>query len=217
LAGFLDKNTRIIDMVLTSHGKQLLSRGDLRFCYWIPFDDEIDYQPFLSESGSLSEEFLSSSIYQAIETTPIREATTGYRAFNRSGSDFTNVHNPIFTKALDQYVLPRTSFPITAARTVESKQRKVERIYQNRDEDGKFENSIQPRDLGIERYDSSTFTIELSYTRDSFPVDFQPEGFFLRMMKSGSSGWTEVRPRRDMGNDLSYNNDLLIFTGRKGG
>lgn len=203
-------------MVLTSHGKRLLSTGDLHFCYWIPYDDEIDYQPFIAESGSLSADQLSASIYQAIETTPLREATTGYRNFNSSGSDFTNVHNPIFTMAQGQEVLPRTVFPESFQRTIESKQRKVEQIYQDRDEKGKYDNPLQARDIGIERYDSSTFVLEFTYSKDSFPTDFQPDGFFLRMLRSGSNGWTEVVPRRDMSNDLSYNNDVRIFTGRRG-
>lgn len=217
MAGFLDKNTRIIDMVLTSHGKRLLSAGDLHFCYWIPYDDEIDYDPFISTSSSLSSDQLSASIYQSIETTPLREATTGYSDFNKERSDFTNVHNPIFTKAQGQEVLPRAVFPQAAERFIEARQRKVERIYQDRDKKKKYDNPLLARDIGTERYDSSTFVLELAYSKDSFPSDFQPEGFIFRMLQSGSSGWSEVVPRRDLNNDLSYNNDVRIFTGKRGG
>lgn len=217
MAGFLDRDTRIVDMVLTNHGKRLLSRGELRFCYWVPFDDEVDYQPYLANSASLTSEQLSASIYASIESTPIREAVSGYRGFNLSGSDFTNVHRPLFTMAQGQQVLPRTVFPEAGTRQVTTKQRRVQRIYHDRDRSGKFINALEPKDLGIERFESSDFSLEYSYEKDSFPADFQPDGFHMRVLRSGSNGWTEVAPRRDMNNDLSYSNDIRVFTGRKGG
>lgn len=214
MAGFLDRNTRIIDMVLTGHGKSLLSQGQLRFCYWTPFDDEVDYQPPIVQSASMSPEQLSASIYRSIEDTPIREATTGYRTLNSSGSDFTNVHRPIFTMAQGQVVLPRTVFPHEENRNIHTTQRKVQRIYQDRDRRGRYANSLEARDIGTERFDASTFSLEFSYTKDSFPSDFQPEGFHVRVYRSGSNGWAEVVPRRDMSNDISYNNDVRVFTGQ---
>lgn len=223
MAGFLDRDTRIIDMVLTSQGKSLLSKGALKFCYWIPFDDEIDYRPFLAESGSLSTAQLSASVYRSIEETPIREATTGYRNFNASGSDYTNVHNPMFTMPQGQVVLPRSSFPSTSSsldsqhHQIRTSQRKVQRIYQDRDNWGKFSNKIEPMDIGTERYESSNFVLEFSYTKDSFPPDFPTEGFHIRILRSGSNGWVELDPRRDMSNDLTYSNDVRVFTGRRGG
>lgn len=217
MAGFLDRDTRILDMVLTSYGKRLLSRGELNFCYWTPFDDEVDYNPFIAGSASLSDDQLSSSVYQSIETTPLREATTGYRNFNASGSDFTNVHRPIFTMAQGQDILPRASFPDSGSREVQTYQRKVQRVYTDKDEEGKYLNPIQNVDLGVERFRSTFFTLELSYHRDSFPTDFQPDGFHVRVLRSGSSGWAEVDPRRDMNNDLAYSNDVRVFTGRRGG
>jgi hypothetical protein len=79
MAGFLDKQDRIIDMVLTGYGKTLLSKGDLRFVYWAPFDDEVDYDPYISQSGSMTAVQLSSSRQDFIESTLVREATAGYR------------------------------------------------------------------------------------------------------------------------------------------
>lgn len=217
MAGFLDRDTRIIDMVLTNHGKSLLSKGKLNFCYWIPFDDEIDYDPYIANSSSLTADQLSSSIYRNIEDTPIREAVSGYRNFNASGSDTVNVHRPMFTIAQGQTVLPRSVFPSEGDRTITTFQRKVQRIYQDRDRKGKLLNSIDSKDMGTERFESTNVVLDFSYSRDSFPPDFQTEGFHVRILRSGSNGWSELSPRRDMSNDLSYSNDLRIFTGRRGG
>lgn len=215
MAGFLDKNTRIIDMVLTNHGKKLLAKGELNFTYWIPFDDEIDYDPYIAESGSISEAQLSSSIYLSIENSPVREATTGYRNFNLSGSDYTNVHRPMFTKPQGQEVLPRSLFPVSSSRSIETKQRRVQRVYKDRDEKGKYLNPIEPVDVGVERFASSNFSIEIGYEKNSFPGDFQPEGFHIRIMQSGSEGLVEIPSKRDMNNDLSYNNDVRVFVIKK--
>lgn len=217
MAGFLDRDTRIIDMVLTNQGKSLLSRGQLRFCYWTPFDDEIDYRPYVAESGSLTSEQWTTSFNRSIEETPIREAVAGYRDVGPSGSDTVNVNRPIFTMGQGQVVLPRATFPADGTRELETKQRRVQRIYQDRDKKNKYVNSIEPHDLGIERFDSSAFVLEFSYTKDSFPPDFQPEGFHVRVFRSGSNGFVEVTPRRDMSNDIAYSNDVRVFTGQKEG
>lgn len=216
MAGFLDRQTRIIDMVLTGYGKSLLSKGELNFCYWIPFDDEIDYDPFIASSGTMSAEFLSASIVNEIANTPVREATTGYKYLNSSGSDFTNVHRPMFTMPQGQAIIPRAIFPTEDPREINSKQRKMQRVYHVRDESGKYVNDLQPVDLGVERFQGTSFTLDMSYQNDSFPNDFQPEGFHLRLFRSGSDGLTEVAPKRDMANDIAYNNDVKMHTGKKG-
>lgn len=212
MAGFLDRNTRIVDMVLTSYGKRLLSRGELNFCYWTPFDDEVDYDPFIALSGSMREDELLDAVYLSIEQTPIREATHGYKLFNLSGSDFTNVHRPMFTMAQGQRNLPRAVFS-GSAQSIRTLQRRLRRIYQERDKNGKYVNSSDPVDLGVERFGSSQFEINLSYENDSFPPDFQPAGFHVVVLSSGSGGWSEVEAKRDMSNNLSINNDVKIHTG----
>ncbi len=216
MAGFLDRQTRIVDMVLTGRGKDLLSRGELNFCYWIPFDDEINYDPFISSSGSMGLAQLSASIDVEIENTPVREATTGYRYTNSSGSDFTNVHRPMYTMPQGQQVLPRAVFPVTGSRDLNTKQRRVQRVYHTRDADGRYLNTIDPVDIGVERFDPTRFSLDMSYTNDSFPHDFNPEGFHVRLYRSGSMGLTEVSPKRDMNNDIAYNNDVKVNTCQKG-
>ena len=216
MAGFLDRNTRVLDMVLTNRGKDLLAKGQLRFCYWIPYDDDIDYQPYISTSGSMGPEQLSSSIYAAIESTPLREATTGYRFANSSGSDNTNVHRAMFTMAQGQTIVPRAVFPPIIDREVVTSVRNVTKITQDRDQLGKFLNASRPVDLGNERFDSTAFSLEFPYGQDSFSHDFQPEGFLIQIFKSGSDGLVELHPKNDLQNDLCYGSDVRVFTGRRG-
>lgn len=213
MSGFLDKKTRILDVVLTNYGKGLLTKGDLNFCYWVAFDDEIDYSPFIAESGSLTSAELSSSILTSIENTPIREAVAGYPAFNANGSDFTNVRSPLFTRSQGQNFLPRARFPESASREVNSKQRMVQRVFPG-ELQGKI-GSMPAKDLFVERFDPTTVELELSYEKDSFPNDFQPEGFHVTFFKSGSSGFSEVSPKRDMDNNLSLMNDMKVSFSKK--
>jgi hypothetical protein len=62
----------------------MLSRGRLRFAYWAAFDDEVDYAPYLANSGSLTPEQLSGALDDQIEATLVREATSGYKRLTRS-------------------------------------------------------------------------------------------------------------------------------------
>lgn len=209
MAGFLDKNTRVVDMILTGLGRRLLSQGDLNFCYWVPFDDEIDYDPFISQSGSLSEDALIDAVNASIEETPIREAVAGYKFTNSMCEDFTNVVRPMFTTAQGQVVLPR-AIVSASSDEVTTLQRRFRRMFSGAED---VIGKIDPIDIGVERFGSTGFVVEFSYEKDSFNPDFQPEGFFVTVLASGSSGYTEVVPKRDMSNDLSYNNDVKVHTG----
>lgn len=106
MAGFLDSKERVIDMVLTDVGKSLLLKGDLRFTYWIPFDDEVDYNPeFIGEYQGgvfVSALDMSGSDYQDARTRKtedplVREATMGYRGLAYAEVDTTNVYRPMYS------------------------------------------------------------------------------------------------------------------------
>lgn len=202
-------------MVLTSRGKQLLSRGQLNFCFWTPFDDEIQYDVIVYESGSLTDEQLSASVDLSIESTPVREATTGYREFNRVGLDNVNVYRPVFTVAQGQDTIPHTEVS-TGSFVVSTKQKKIEKQFITRDDASVFLNPPEPVDMGVQRFLSTQHKLELSYQKDSFPVDFHPEGFRVTILKSGSEGYTEVPVRRDLNNDLAAGPELKLFTGVRG-
>ena len=51
--GYLNKQSRVIDIVLTEHGRKLYAIGDLNFEYFALFDDGIDYDPW--STGSLTD------------------------------------------------------------------------------------------------------------------------------------------------------------------
>ncbi len=67
--GYLDKQSRVIDIVLTERGRRLYAAGELEFSYFGLFDDGIDYSPY--STGTLSEE---ERLVQ-IESTPMMEPT----------------------------------------------------------------------------------------------------------------------------------------------
>jgi hypothetical protein len=67
--GYLDKQSRVVDVILTELGRKLYSVGRLDFAYFGLFDDCIDYDPVRS-SGSFSDQ----ERRDQIEATPVLEA-----------------------------------------------------------------------------------------------------------------------------------------------
>lgn len=67
--GYLDKQSRVIDVVLTECGRRLYALGKLDFAYFGLFDDMIDYDP-VKASGSFTDDERD----QQAEATPILEA-----------------------------------------------------------------------------------------------------------------------------------------------
>lgn len=51
--GYLDKQSRVIDIVLTERGRKLYALGELDFEYFALFDDGLDYDPW--STGTLSD------------------------------------------------------------------------------------------------------------------------------------------------------------------
>jgi hypothetical protein len=49
---FLDPKERVMDIILTQHGRKKLAEGKLQVKYYRFFDDEIDYTPIVY-SGSV--------------------------------------------------------------------------------------------------------------------------------------------------------------------
>jgi hypothetical protein len=209
--GFLDKKSRIIDMVLTGQGKELLSRGELRFVYWSAFDDEIDYDPFIANSSSLSVSDLESAKLEQIENSLVREATTGYRTVDSNADDRTNVQRPIFDMPQGQDFLPQvTASFISSSITLEASQRKVTQVAIVQDQRGQNISTIGPYDLGYERINGSEFTIDLQFVPGSYPKDFKPEGFLVTVYHSGSDGLRKVTGKIDSNFDVTFGNDLIL-------
>jgi hypothetical protein len=196
MAGFLDAKERIIDMVLTGEGKYLLSRGELNFVYWAAFDDEVDYDPYISNSASLSAAQISSSIAVLIEDTPLREVTTGYTRFNKSGSDNTNVNRPLYKMPQGQSVLP-TFFTHGEATSSLSARQYI-----------KYENEGTISNIKIS--DTSKSTLQFGYTKDSFPPEYQYEGILLRVYRSGSEGWIELGQQFDSNSNICFGKEIKV-------
>jgi len=210
VAGFLDKNDRIVDMVLTGEGKRLLSLGQLGFVYWRAFDDEVDYSPFVSQSGSMTDEQFLAAVEEQIESTPVREATTGYRQHNLLGEDKTNVQNPLFTMPHGQVVLPRADFgDATGSIGISVKQQKIVSVYESKDQSGNIIQSSGPVDSGCRRFDTSVSGRE--FRLSGFSQDYRPDGFFVRVLESGSHGYSDVPARLAEDNGICFGADLELI------
>jgi hypothetical protein len=189
MAGFLDNTERVIDMVLTGAGKKLLMKGDLRFVYWIPFDDEADYQV-------------------KVEDPLVREACSGYPSNNKNAEDRVNVNQPLFT-APNRSVLPTMDVDISGS-SVKVKQQPYTKTYVKYDGDGKELTKVGPVPDGVDRTNILSALVDAKYETGSFPPDHTLEGFLVTMYVSSSDGLVEIFHNRDSAGDLVYRNDLKL-------
>ena len=216
MAGFLDKNNRIIDMVLTGEGKSLLSKGDLSFVYWAAFDDEVDYKPYIANYESYSNADLSASIQTYIEDTLVKEATTGYILTNKSGSDFTNVYQPLLTIPQGQEILPRIKIFISPTGSINAQQQKIINHNIEKDINGNIVQTIDA-DVGIKILNSQNTSIKIGFNKDGYPKQYVYEGFLVKILKSGSEGFDEIPHKYDLNNDISFGNELKLLEGKSSG
>lgn len=210
MAGILDKKDRVIDLVLTQEGRRLLSLGQLDFVYFSLFDDEVDYDPWINGSGSLTEQELSASIREQIDHAMILEATTGFMPGpSQIGRETFGVREPLFTMPQGQRILPELEIVPDTSGSVEVIQRKVEEVYIKRDQTGAVLNKIGPVDIGYERVKSSDSVINVNVK--DYLDDKSQAGFLVKVFISGSDGLQEIDHKRDFRGDSSYGLDLKIF------
>ena len=215
MPGFLDPKERVIDMVLTDTGKSLLLKGDLQFVYWIPFDDEVDYDPFVNNSASLDAGELLSRKQQLTETPLTREATMGYKGLNLREEDTTNVRNPMYSAPPgvgQNYPLPQLVASLTGA-NVEMKQAVVMKYFGR----GVFSRAQR---IGVRRYNPSLEVLDMRYDAASYPAETQTEGFLITMYQSGAvktdelgqsvGGYQEVLHNIDSSGSIAFLNDLRL-------
>jgi hypothetical protein len=235
MAGFLDPKERVIDLVLTDTGKQLLMKGELRFVYWVPFDDEVDYNP-ISGTTYMTTSIGQTYVQRAQELTEsplVREATMGYRGLNLAEEDLTNVHRPMFTAVpgvglttpLPQAVID--SDPVT----VQISQKKLTKTYVQKDHEGQaIGGQIGPILNGFQRSNGSEVMINATYSTGAFTQDSQYEGFLVTMYESsslvmkavgtgvlsdtynlsGTGGHREILHNRDSRGNIVYRNDITL-------
>jgi hypothetical protein len=210
MAGFLDSKERIIDMVLTDVGRSLLLKGDLRFRYWIPYDDEVDYNPQVLNSASLTPTELQDRKLQLIEEPVVREATLGYGGLNKEATDTTNVIRPMFTAPPGvghNYGLPRATVDRSSL-AVTVNQKKLSKLYEQRDSAGNEVVKTTQVDVGYQRSDSNEEVINASFPDDAFPDGTQLEGFLATVYLSSSDGYEEILSNRDSAGGIVYRNDI---------
>ena len=206
--GFLDNKSRVIDMVLTDYGKELYSKGELRFEYYAFSDDEIDYDPWISNSASLSQTELTASKIEQILNTPIMEARFGRRLDSSPTSrDESNIQDLMFTMPQGQSVLPRMKVsPDVASGSIDTVQQVVEQITIVRNQFGQIVDSGDKKVLGVDKFKSSRLIFDMEI--EDYFDNKSMEGYLIRFFNSGSDGLTEITPKRDLQNIVSYQKDV---------
>ncbi len=210
--GFLDKNVDVIDMVLTGVGQKLLSQGKLRFVYWMAFDDEVDYDPYVAYSGSITAVEVTASKVLQTENGLVREAVSGYKDTNPFHLDRTNVYRPLFSVPQGQTIIPKiVKIHRTGSASINLKMNKVVDWYSKKDNQGDRV-AEEYVDRGFQHFDATQHSFEYQYTPNSFPSEHLLEGFKVRVFSSSSHGLVELHPKHDLNDDVSFRSDLKLVT-----
>ncbi len=178
--GFLDKQSRVVDIVLTEKGRKLYAAGKLDFTYFGLFDDGIDYDPY--STGSLTHEEREA----IIENTPMHEAPF-IPDVRGATAPMEPIHH-LFTAGPDYDNIPHMLYP--------SDGDPVSLMADQRRTDGSYS-----------RTGTSLAQIDMQVTGDSEPGS---PGFIVRVFASGSNGLTAVDIRRDLSGRKSYDPFLAI-------
>lgn len=218
MAGFLDPKECVIDLVLTDTGKSLLMKGDLQFVYWIPFDDEVDYDP---PATPRVDQTLADRQIELLETPLIREATMGYKGLNLRAEDTTNLHRPMYSAAPgvgQNSPLPQLKVDTTTG-VVSVRQTPLKKYY-GPDLIAQMSSSI----VGFKRETFDEFRVLAGYDHGasgSLPADTKTEGFLITMHTSGVlkkddnqqdvGGFAEVIHNFDSTGSIVYSNDLKLI------
>lgn len=209
--GILDKDTRIIDMVLTDEGRELYSKGELEFSFYAFSDDGVDYDPYISNSGSLTDDQLEDEKNDQIAATMVRECVFGHQGGTNSNAlDKTNIRNLLFTVPQGQRIVPEMVMtPDLVSGSIEVKQQKVVERSTTRDADGNIINEIAESDRGYRKFKSQKFTVEVD--TDDFFERSARDGYSIRMFESGSDGLIEIKLKKDLRNIISVSNDIQLY------
>lgn len=166
--GFLDRQSRVLDVVLTGRGRELLAAGELDFSYYAFFDDGVDYDPW--STGSLTDEERDDLIH----SSPMLEAPVV--PDKRSSVIPLEPTSFVFHAAPDYLVLPRLLDPNPTGSLASLRCDQVS--------SGSW----------FIRTGTGLAKIPLSLTGEHDGT----EGFTVHVYSSGSQGLTEVSPRFDL-------------------
>ncbi len=165
---FLDRQSRVVDFILTEHGRKLYALGQLDFEFFSLLDDGIDYDPWAT--GSLSDAAREAQV----EATPSWEAP-----FVRDVRGATAPLEPtshLFAASQGFTYLPFMSAPLDgSSSSLMCDQRRDGDAYR------RTGTSVAQIDLGLRGQ----------------PENGNP-GFIIRVFKSGSSGLSLIEPRTDL-------------------
>ena len=191
--GFLDPKERVLDIVLTDTGKQTLLKGALRISYWVPYDDEVNYQ--------------------SLEDPLIVEATAGKFGLNNTQEDLTNVKRPMFTAKPGvghSYPIPSMVVVDTSSLDVSINQEHLFKRQVSRDENGKEISSVLIEG-GFRRFVQSESYVSASYS--STGSFFNPDdlsGFLITVYQNVSGNYHEILHNRSSDGNVAYRNDLAL-------
>lgn len=167
--GYLDKQSRVIDVLLTERGRKLFAVGRLDFAFFGLFDDCLDYDP-AAATGSFSD----AEREVQIDATPMLEAP--YVRDVRAATAPLEPIDHIFTAAPGYRVIPRMLAPIDGDEaSLMADQRNEEGVYRRT---GTNYAQIDPRVVGE--------------TERGNP------GFVVRVFASGSNGLQPLKFRHDL-------------------
>jgi hypothetical protein len=166
--GFLDRKSRVLDVILTERGRRLFANGELDFAYVSFFDDGIDYDPYGS-SGSMTDEERDTYAY----STPMLECHV--IPDRRSAGLPLEPLSQLFAAAQGYNGVPRLLAPPTGSQV-------------------DLRCNQSPKDQGYNRYDTTFAEVRLEISDGAL----QSEGFSIHVYGSGSDGLTELKTRRDL-------------------
>lgn len=167
--GFLDKRDRVTDFVLTERGRELYASGRLDFAYFSLLDDGLDYDPW--STGSLSD----ADRELQVRALPMWEAPV-VRDVRGATAPLEPIRH-LFSASPGYGTVPALSSPVDGSSLVLM-------CDQGRDADGSYR-----------RTGTSLAQIDLSLRGE---VAGENPGFAIRVFSSGSTGLTELLPRRDL-------------------
>lgn len=172
--GFLDKQSRVIDFVLTERGRKLYSVGQLDFSYFGLFDDGIDYDAYSTSSLTYVER------ERGIQDTLMLEAPYVQDVM---GADAPlEPVNHLFAAAQNYLVIPQMNSPVDGS--------ELELRCLQSTKDGMFI-----------REQSNVAQVEMAVHGETDGISSE---YVIRLFSSGSNGLIELDPRRDLSGRISY-------------
>lgn len=178
--GYLDKQSRVIDIVLTERGRRLYATGRLDFAYFGLFDDGLDYDPY--SSGTLTD----AEREVQIEATPMLEAP--FIRETRGSTAPLEPRSHLFTAAPGYSSIPRMVSPSSGT---------------------SVELAVDQRRRGDSyvRTGTSLAQIEMSVVGDTEQGN---PGFIVRVYSSGSNGLEALDLKKDLNGRRAFDPFIAV-------